>query len=189
MEIIQKTDEYHPLRRCCRCDDIIAIEKDIGENALTALQEEGIILPYFAMYHSIIPFMGNTVDKTVIEYKTRPGTKTIIHYMLEHKETSGEEYHTREMRDIYGGVFVTEFVLFFGEKLFYYITEDTQGKEEPTESESVSRADIGADSTDRFSMLNDIMISETLQDYDTMQQLMLDYDKLNYVQNSVFRLI
>ena len=109
--------------------------------------------------------------------------------MLESKEVQGGEYHTTEMKDVYGGVCCCTFSLFFGEKLLYYITEEAGDQEELTESGSVSRNDMGRDGFNcRFEMLNDIMISETLQDYETMNSMLMEYEKTDYMQELLFEL-
>ena len=38
------------------------------------------------------------------------------------------------MKEVYFGVYVKEFVLFYGEKLQYYITEEQENQEQLTES-------------------------------------------------------
>lgn len=170
-------------------DKITQIQRPLIKRCLQVLAREGCVLSYFAEYADMYPFMTKYLDKTIIEYKTKPGTKAVIHYMIEHKENKGGEYHTMEMKDMYGGVCCSVFVLFFGERLFYYITEEKDGKEELTESDSVSRNDIGRAITEtRFEMLNDVVISETLQDYDTMNQMLLEYVRTDYLQNALFEL-
>ena len=42
---------------------------------------------------------------------------------------AGEEYIKEEMKDMFGGICVKQFILFFGEHLQYYITEMEDGKE------------------------------------------------------------
>lgn len=164
-------------------------EEHFLKYCLWTLQKEGISLPYFAEYVGMFSFMDRFYDKTILEYKTRPGTTVRLHYMLESKENQGGEYHTTEMKDIYGGVCTCVFTLFFGEKLLYYITEEAGGEEELTESGSVSRNDMGRDGlSSRFEMLNDIMISETLQDYETMGSMLMEYEKTDYMQELLFEL-
>lgn len=170
-------------------DKITQIQRPLLKRCLKDLTKEGCVLAYFADYADMFPFMTKFMDKTIIEYKTKPGTKAIIHYMIEHKENKGGEYHTMEMKDMYGGVCCSLFVLFFGEKLFYYITEERDGNAELTESDSVSRNDIGhAVVSTRFEMLNDVVISETLQDYEAVNQMLLEYTETDYLQNALFEL-
>ena len=41
----------------------------------------------------------------------------------------------------------------------------------------------------RFSMLNDLAIANTLQDYETIDQLLLEYTRNDYYVNSLFQII
>lgn len=128
-------------------------------------------------------------DKTIIEYKTDPGRKVMIHYIIERDSQTKGEYITREMKDMYGGVHAKSFVLFFGENLLYYITEEVDGEEQLTESGSISKSDIAREITEsRFSEINDIVISKTLQDYDTAQNLIMEYTRKEFVVNKLFGL-
>lgn len=156
---------------------------------LYELVEQGITLSCFSAFQNSFSFMKSFNDKTILEYKTVPGAVVNVRYMIEHKESTGEDYHSREMKEVYDGVYTTQFTLFFGEKLFYYIVEETADSQEVAESKSISRSDISSEDADRFSMLNDIMISETLHDYDTMHQLMHDYSKMDFLQKTLFRIV
>ena len=78
-----------------------------------------------------------------------------------------------EMKDMFAGICVKEFILFFGERLQFYITEDSGSGEQLTKSGAVNKSDIGQDSFEsRFTVLNDIMIGRTLHDYDTVGDLL-----------------
>jgi len=154
---------------------------------LRELRESGSVLPCFHTYLNMFPFMSDYQDKTIIEYKTSPGTKAVIHYLIENHAVNGEEYQTKEMVDVFGGVCVASFVLFFGEKLMYYVTEEKDGKSELTESGNISRSEMRSESSKtRFGMLNDMMIAEALQDYDTVHQLLEEYTKLDYMVEHLF---
>jgi len=162
-------------------------EKKILERYLTELMEDNIYLPFFGNYVGMIPFMKRFQDKTVIEYKTSPDAKVMIHYMLEQHGSGTTDYRSHEMNNVYGGVYTAQFVLFFGDNLLYYITEEKDGKQELTESGSVSRSDMGSEADNsRFNMLNDIIISETLQDYETMNALLEAYMKTDFLQKRLF---
>ena len=100
------------------------------------------------------------------------------------------EYCKEEMRDMFGGICVKEFVLFFGERLQYYITEETENGEQLTKSGTINKSDIGQENIEsRFSMLNDIMIGKTLQDYDTVDKLLLEYYRQEHMVEQMFMLI
>ena len=46
----------------------------------------------------------------------------MIHFSLD-----GEHYEQSLLNEVYDGVFVKEFVLFFGESVLYYMTEQVKG--------------------------------------------------------------
>ena len=93
------------------------------------------------------------------------------------------------MQETYGGVFFKEFILFFGESLQYYITEEKNGEEQLTESGTLQRSDIrGKEMESRYHLVNDIVISKTLQDYDTMEKLLEEYYRKEFFNSRFFKL-
>lgn len=159
-------------------------------DCLCQLMEEGIVLPYFLEYMDICPAIRRYSDKTILEHRTKPGHRICLYYMIEPGE---EDYQKIEMKEIFEGVFCNMFVLFFGEKLFYYIVEEYEDengeREEITCSSSISRSDQDADVPgSRFQMLNDTVIAEVLQDYDTVDHMLLEYEKTDSMQRELFHL-
>ena len=91
------------------------------------------------------------------------------------------------MKEAFGGVFFKEFVLFFGESLQYYITEERNGEEMLTESGSLQRSDgSGYEEESRYRMINDIVISQSMEDFDTMDNLLEEYLKKEFLNEKLF---
>ena len=155
---------------------------------LQELSDAGIVLPVYREYAGYIPQMDAYQDKTIVEYRAKPGRRAYIHYVIRRDEGPQDEYCREEMRDMYGGICVREFVLFFGERLQYYITEESEDGEQLTESGEVNKSDIGQDSFEsRFTMLNDIMTGMTLNDYDTVDGLLREYYQRDYMVRTIFQ--
>ncbi len=90
---------------------------------------------------------------------------------------------------MYAGVFFKELVLFFGESLQYYITEEQGGEEQLTESGTLQKSDIrGSEADSRYHLVNDIIISKTLQDFDTMDHLLEEYYRKEFLNGRLFEL-
>ena len=156
---------------------------------LRDLLNENIVLPVYKEYQGYIPQMDEYQDKTMVEYRAKPGSKAIIHYVIQGEDSPENEYRKEEMKDMFAGLCVKEFILFFGERLQFYITEVSEGGEQLTKSGAINRSDIGQDSFEsRFTVLNDIMIGMTLHDYDTVDGLMRDYYRQDYMADMVFRM-
>ena len=99
------------------------------------------------------------------------------------------EYVKEEMQNMFGGVCVKQFVLFFGERLQYYITEMEDEKEQLTESGTLSRNDTGREQREsKYSLLNDIAIGRNLHDYGTMENLLYEYFEKDYIVKEMFHM-
>lgn len=151
------------------------------------LLADNIFLPFFLEYVQAVPELRVYADKVFVEYKGTPNGKAVLHYVVELGDGEGGEYCKEEMRNVYGGIYCKEFVLFYGEVLQYYIMEEVDGKSQLTESNTIQKTDMARGGEDsRYSMLNDIAISKTMQDYETLDELMEEYYKKTYLVENLF---
>ncbi len=151
--------------------------------------DQHIHLEFFREYRSNDRVNREMADKTIIEYRTNPQTRVCIHFVLLHENGESDEYCCEYMREVYAGVFFKEFVLFFGESLQYYITEEQGGEEQLTESGTLQKSDIrGSEADSRYHLVNDIIISKTLQDFDTMDHLLEEYYRKEFLNGRLFEL-
>lgn len=121
------------------------------------------------------------------------------------EENTGYEcYEIREMKEMYEGIHVSMFQLFHGETIQYYITEsflvDGEVQERVTQSGTLSggpEPDSGSSAPgkqqynveDRFSILNDILLSISLHDEATAQQLTQDYIYQDFCVRELFKVL
>lgn len=148
-----------------------------------------IHLEFFKEYRDVPRVQRDMGDKTIVEYHAAPQSRACIHYVLLREDGESGEYIAEDMREVYGSVFFKEFVLFFGENLQYYITEEKNGAEQLTESGTLQKSDIRGNEEDgRYHLINDIAISKTLQDFDTMEDLLEEYYKKEFMNGRLFEL-
>lgn len=151
--------------------------------------KDGVCLGFLLEYADLDPALSLLADKTIVEYKARPGARAIMHYVIEREEGETGEYLTGEMKQVYGGVCFMSFTLFFGESLQYYIVEETGGGQQLTESGSVQKSDAdGRGEEGKFTLINDIAVAGTLQDYGTLDCLLEEYCYKEYVRENLFHL-
>jgi len=149
-----------------------------------------ILLPMFTELSKIEPKMFGLQDKTFIEYRCDPRKEVVIHYILERDNEETGQYRKEKMKNVCYGIFIKDFVLFFGETIQYYITEGYNGEEQLTESGEISKADITGENIGlRYFALNDISIANTLQDFETVNRLGEEYSKKSYLTRKLFRMI
>lgn len=161
----------------------------IAASFLRELLAKKIRLECFREYGDVPEMQLDMGDKTIIEYRAAPGGKACIHYVLLHENGESGEYMAEYMKEAYDRVFFKEFVLFFGESLQYYITEEREGSEQLTESGTLQKSDNrGNEEDSRYHLINDIVISKTLQDFDTMDDLLEEYYKKEFLNGRLFEL-
>ena len=138
-------------------------------------------------FASISPESEELSKLSIVEYSGQPGSRVMINYFISSENSENYGYTREEMKEVYGGIYTKSFLLFFGETLQYYITEESGGMEELTQSGTASKNDVdSSDLADRFGLINDISMASTLKDYDTALRLLEEYKQKEYIADSVF---
>ena len=150
--------------------------------------EKEMLLPFLQEYIHLSG-MEAFADKTFVSYKTAPGSRVVIHYLKSSHEKRNQGYCREEMKEVYFGVYVKEFVLFYGENLQYYITEEQENQEKMTKSGMVQKETHGEENGEsRYRLIQEMAIGETLQDYDCVKQILEKYWQTEFVAEQVFYL-
>lgn len=155
------------------------------------LLQKNICFEFYQNLVGIVPQLSYYADKTFIEYRTQPGAKVRIHYLLDcNASKEDKEYEVEEMPEMYSGIFVKTFSLFHDEVLQYYITESVDGEEQVTESNTVFGEDRQCMIQEgRFPRVNDILVSLSVQDTTTAWHLVEEYMQQDYCARELFRVL
>lgn len=198
-EVMHMHQRGEPVQKVCK----LAFLKYFSENReeigpeyrpllrmfLEEMMDQGICLDFFRRFEEYGDLWQELSDKTIIEYRARAGAKVRIHYKLLRENGQEEAYRSEYMQDAYGGVCFKPFVLFFGERLQYYITEERDGEEQVTESGTLQKSDdTGGGEESRYRLIDDIVISRSLEDFDTMDDLLEEYYKKDFLNSRLFAL-
>ena len=131
-------------------------------------------------------------DKTMVEYRTSPDSRVVIHYTYEDRNHK-RKHITEDMKNVYDGIYVKQFVLFYGESVKYYITEEYNDSVKATQPEILVNKRINSDSIKpeksqgRYEMLNDIIASRKEHDNPVFGRLMHTYAVTEYVTGQIFK--
>ncbi len=148
---------------------------------------KNIVMPFMKEFKNFCSEAATLSDYVFVEYRGDASSKVYINYIIEKDDDENNGYSRDEMTNVYGGVFVKSFLIFFGESVQYYITEENGSTSKLTESGNLSKNDVDGDMyEDRYSLVNDIAISVTLKDYDTALQLLEDYKYRLYITDNLF---
>ena len=144
---------------------------------------------YFAFYKKfdksmILKYHMN--DKYFLEYHGKPGSIVALNYSYD-----GNNYIREEMTEVYDGVFVKEFLMFFGESVQYYIGEDMgTGKAGLCESDQIINNDVyGAANNTQYAMLNEILLQVTLEEKKELKRKMKEYHGMKCATEDIFTML
>lgn len=126
-------------------------------------------------------------DKAFLQYESTPGAHVVLHYS---RDEDGEEFNSEDMVEMYDGIYVKTFVIFFGELIRYYITEEHDNSIEVKESNRLTCNNIPGDNDhSRYNLINEMIISDTLSDETTLKSNIDEYKRLDAATKQLFKLI
>lgn len=144
----------------------------------------------FAFYKRLAPELVlkyHLYDKVFLEYRANPHSHVVLHYS---RDEDGDTFLTEDMLDVYDGIFVKSFVMFFGEEIQYYISEEYGNEVEVTESSRIVNNDVyNKNDESRYTLLNQMLISSTLQEDAELYQTMKKYAALEEMTQNEFKLL
>ena len=158
----------------------------LADELLEEYVERGICFSFYRRFPSELLHKYQLYDKRFLEYHTAPHQRVVIHFRM------GEEaYRAEELAEVYDGIYVRGFVLFFGEALQYYITEDSEEGQKVVESECLQNHDVSADDREqgRFARINEMLLQMTLEDREALKRRMKDYYRELRVGEEAFKLL
>ena len=163
---------------------------DIIEKLVNEELERRVCFPFFMSFLPIVNKLQSYSDYSFVEYKGNPKGHVVIHYCIEHDDGVATEYRKEEMMHLYSGIFVKSFILFCGETVQYYITEENQNMEQLTQSSVLTRSESEAEGKPwRFSALNDCVIAKHLDDYATVEEDLISYMEKDFLTKKLFKMM
>lgn len=162
-------------------------DQEYAVQFIEQLWKKQIFFPMFLCYRRWISKLDLMDDRCYIEYRGKEDSRVVIHYAIEREDRQEKEYRKEEMIHMYGGIYVKSFVIFYGERIRYYITEEDGRQEKLTQSSSLQReAMTGTSQDNRFQLVNQMIISHDMKDDTTYGKLAEEYAFKDYRVRRLF---
>lgn len=167
--------------------DITQAELEIEDTLLKYYIYNNMYFGFFARLDYRLLEKYFLYDKAFLQYESTPGTHVVLHYS---RDEDGEEFNSEDMVEMYDGIYVKTFVIFFGELIRYYITEEHDNSIEVKESNRLTCNNIPGDNDhSRYNLINEMIISDTLSDETTLKSNIDEYKRLDAATKQLFKLI
>ena len=167
--------------------DITQAELEIEDTLLKYYIYNNMYFDFFARLDYRLLKKYFIYDKAFLQYESTPGAHVVLHYS---RDEDGEEFNSEDMVEMYDGIYVKAFVIFFGELIRYYITEEHDNSIEVKESNRLTCSNISGDNDhSRYNLINEMIISDTLSDETTLKSNIDEYKRLDAATKQLFKLI
>ena len=167
--------------------DITQAELEIEDTLLKYYIYNNMYFDFFARLDYRLLKKYFIYDKAFLQYESTPGAHVVLHYS---RDEDGEEFNSEDMVEMYDGIYVKTFVIFFGELIRYYITEEHDNSIEVKESNRLTCNNIPGDNDhSRYNLINEMIISDTLSDETTLKSNIDEYKRLDAATKQLFKLI
>lgn len=150
--------------------------------------ERKIILPFFKKFSKVITLPSSICNNYYIQYITNPENEVKIHYFIEDEERR-DDFKEEIMENVFYGIHVKAFTLFYNEALQYYVVEKSKENSNITESVMVRLEENFEGEEDSYSSINTMLVARELQDEKTLLDMMKSYIKTDYAIGQVFKML
>ena len=166
------------LKHYAEKETLTSAEKDFVSFHIQRFVQKKVIFGFYKAFEGKIPLPARMLDKYYVEYRTNPKNRLVIHYSCSLSES---EFREEEMVDAGYGIFEKDLILFYGESLQYFITEETEQGNEVVESRIISHTETDfLSGTTKYGKINEILIAQELKDETTLYTLLEQYCKEEY---------
>lgn len=165
------------------------IERKLLFDCVKSCRREGLVFPFFQDLEGKSGESLGLEQLEVISHRAVPGSRVVLHSILETGENRDEGYLLEPMQEVLPGIYIKQLTLFSGEKLLYYITEENGA--EPNllaQQEIVGRAPRRTGGS-RKNLLGRIMEADCGPSADESRLLSLldEYISLDYMTEQLFQ--
>ena len=147
--------------------------------------QEGLRFAFYQKFPRELTQIYQVEDRVFVEARYPADSKVTIHYRL----SGMEEWKCEPMRNMYQGIFVKEFLLFYGEKLEYRLVCEQKGKKTESERKTIHMTQIQSDGRSRYQMLNRILAARTMGNKEETEKALRQYLEKDALVKTCFSLV
>lgn len=160
-------------------------QMQIADALLSEYVAKNIYFAFYRKFERKLILKYHLYDKFFLEYHAKPNCRVKVNYRMDKGA-----YLTEDLVEMYDGIYVKEFILFFGETVQYYITESEGMESAVIESNCISNNDVLENDNDgRYVRLNEMLLQNTLGDRELLKHQMKNYYGMTMVTDEVFKLL
>lgn len=176
------------LRRLSKQSVLSDAQKDLMKRLVGQYPSKYRKFQFIQKLHPFLEQKEEPQDQLVIEYRCNPKHKVTLHYLLECHGNQESEYQTEQIFPILDGIFVRSFILFYGEKITWFFTEEKEdGTELLTFEETAEHPKEYMEGKGRYQNICQMQKLLDENQEEKLQELMAKYEQLTELTKTKFQ--
>ena len=162
--------------------------KDLKADLLKECMDQGMLFGFYKKLPQDLLSPWQLDDKTFVECHASPGSAVMLYYQLDSGLGEPDGFASLPMNQVYEGIFVRTFTLFYGETLRYYFVIEEKGKTRKTPERVLTMNRVEGNPSSRYQLINRMLSSRKLGKKDETQRDLKDYLRQEQYVNEMFDL-
>ena len=183
-----------PMRLAClkalsQKEELTLGEEDVAEDLLEEMNGRGIRLTFFKDLPDRCLTGYHLKDRLFVEQMADPADKVTLYYKLTNGPAkAGDDWIREPLPQVTDGVFVREFVLFYGETLTYYITIEHEGELSQTPERTRTMPSVDMTGRSRYQLLNQMLSAHRLGRSELYLEKEKEFRRASHQAETLFKL-
>lgn len=156
---------------------------------LKEFDQKGLRFAFYQELPSTLTQAYQVEDKVFVEERFPKGSKVVLRYALHRKEQEPLSFRSEPLKESYQGIFVKEFLLFYGETLTYELIVEYNGETFHTPQKELTIHGVEAKGRTRYKLLNRILAARALNNQEAMYAALKLYVQQETFVDQVFQLM
>ncbi len=179
------------LKRYRFCKKLTSYQRRNISQLVRSYVDQDLHFEFFKAFPSELIAGCQLEDKIFVEKRFQPNASVMLHYAICSGSEADREivYKTEPMKRGFHGIFVREFLLFYGESLTYYLTVTEGEKSYDTEPETLLAEIPPQKGTTRYDLINQMLAARANGECDKCLQILESYRRREQMTRDIFQII
>ena len=193
----KETDPYifRCLEQCCHLallkyyanlDTYTEKQEKLADQILEECTENSLRFAFYRKFPARLTKPYQMDDKQFVEVQYPAGARVTIHYRLIRDNDTGESFKSEPMKNMYQGIFVKEFLLFYGETLEYYLTVELPDDTRQTDKKLLTMEESLQEGNTKYQLINQMLAGQKLGRSEQTEKAMEQYLQREHFARKMF---
>ena len=161
-------------------------QEKLADQILEECTENSLRFAFYRKFPARLTKPYQMDDKQFVEVQYPAGARVTIHYRLIRDNDTGESFKSEPMKNMYQGIFVKEFLLFYGETLEYYLTVELPDDTRQTDKKLLTMEESLQEGNTKYQLINQMLAGQKLGRSEQTEKAMEQYLQREHFARKMF---